>query len=166
MTKAVRQFLGQLASAVAELKAAGEDTGRLLTIFNVKLESVKKIGDADVMVGVKKAEGDEGPLTVVRTQDPNITHPLRQREVLEEIRTLHDQRFTSYIFQAIVWRYDLKKNPQYCWAAKEGVLTKYSNDIVMFIRRITAADLKTTVTDYREYLRNKTQIKIREAGKT
>jgi len=164
MTAAVRQFLSELAEAVDELKNTGEDTGRLLTVFNVKLESVKKIGDAGVFVGVKKDEVAEGPLTIIRTQDPNITHPLRRKDVLEKIVTLHGHRFTSHLFQAIVWKHDLKNNPQYCWASKEGVLTKYSNDIVTFIKRITAADLNAIMIDYRQYLRNKTRIRKKEAG--
>src|SRR6266568_2006788 len=51
---AVRQFLLTLASAADEVKKAGTDTGRLLTVFNVKLESTKKIQKADVLVGVEK----------------------------------------------------------------------------------------------------------------
>jgi hypothetical protein len=175
MTGAVRQFLSELASEVSELKDAGEDTGRLLTIFNVKLESVKKIGNADVVMGVQKPEGEEGRGTVFRPQDPNITHPLRQtnvvgrknivgrEDVVGKVETLHGKRFTPYMFQAIVWKYDLKNNPQYCWQAKEGVLTKYSNDIVTFVKRITAADLNAILTDYRQYLRSKTRARNKEA---
>jgi hypothetical protein len=168
MTGAVRQFLSELASAVAELRDAGEDTGRLLTVFNVKLESIKKIGDADVIVGVTKVEGDEGPLTIVRTQDPNKTHPLRQKDIVGQknvvgkVETLHSKRFTSYMFQAIVWKHDLKNNPQYCWQAEEGGLIKYSNDIVTFVKQITASNLDSTLTDYRQYLRSKKQIGNKE----
>lgn len=54
----------------------------------MKLESVKKIGDADVVVGVQKAGGEEGPLTFSRIQDPNITHPLRQTDIVGRKGTL------------------------------------------------------------------------------
>lgn len=165
MTGAVRQFLSELAKAADDLKSAGEDTGRLLTVFNVKLESVKKIGDADVVVGVKKAKGGEGPLVMVRTQDPNITHPLRQKEVLEKIETLHGQRLTSYKFQAIVWKYALKENPQYCWKAKEGVLTKYSNDVLTFLKRLTQANINAALDDYRRHQRDKTRKRKREVNR-
>ena len=161
MTKAVHQFLAELADAVDALKEAGEDTGRLLTIFNVKLESIKKIGDADVVVGVKKVDGTAGSLTVIKTQDPNITHPLRQVDIVGKkdepgkIVSLHGRRFTSYIFQAIVWKYDLKSRRQYCWQAKEGVLTKYSNDIVTFIRQLASADINGALLDYRRYMHSR-----------
>lgn len=151
-TGAVRQFLSELASVVEELKADGEDTGRLLTIFNVKLESVKKIGDADVVVGVQKDEGQIGPLAVVRTQDPNRAHPLRQKDVVAKIDSLNGRRFTSYVFQAVVWKYELKKNPQYCWEAEEGILTKYSNDILPWLRSLTAAEMDSALGSYKGYL--------------
>lgn len=160
-TSAVRQFLSELAAATNELKKRGEDTGRLLTVFNVKLESVKKIGDADVVVEVKKVEGTAGPLAVIKTQDPNITHPLRQIDIAGKkktpgkIVTLHGKQFTSYVFQAIVWKYGLKENSQYCWRAKEGVLTRYSNDIVTFIKGIPLADIEIAITDYKKHMRSK-----------
>ena len=51
---AVRQFLSELAKMVEELKAANQDTERLLSIFDVKLESIKKIGEADVVVASRE----------------------------------------------------------------------------------------------------------------
>lgn len=158
---AVRQFLAQLAEAADEVKSAGKDTGRLMTIFNIKLESVRKIGDADVVVGVQKADGASGPLAVIKTQDPNVTHPLRQKEVVEAIGTLHGKPFSGYVFQAIVWKHGLKDKPQYCWKAREGVLTKYSNDIVPFIKRLSAADIEAALTDYRRYLRSRSTTKVK-----
>ena len=146
---AVRHFLSELAKSANEIKSSGGDTGRLLTVFNVKLESIKKIGDADVVVGVTKGENSEGPLTVIRNQDPNITHPLRQKTIVNEIANLHGMAFTPYIFQAVLWKYDLKGNSQYCWKADEGVLTKYSHDIVAFIKRLSRVDLDAAVNEYK-----------------
>ncbi|MCD6405460.1 MAG: DUF3644 domain-containing protein [Planctomycetes bacterium] len=152
ITDAIRQFLSELAKSVEELKAAGEDTGRLLTVFNVKLESVKKIGDADVVVGVEKADGIQGPLVVVRTQDPNKTHRLRRKGVLARVQSLHGKRFTSHVFQAIVWKHHIKENQQYCWRAEKGWLTLYSYDFVTWLKRLTAPDIEAALKDYRQYL--------------
>ena len=117
MTTAVRQFLSELTKAVEELKAANQDTGRLLTIFDVKLESIKKIGEADVVVAVAKGPTRGVPTTIVRTQDPNLSHPLRQTEILQRIDTLRGKPFTPYTFQAIVRKFGIKEKPQYCWRA-------------------------------------------------
>jgi len=96
---AVRQFLGELANTSKEVDNAGLDSGRLMSVFTVKLESTKKIEKADFVVGVEKAGSAAGPLTIVKTQDPNVTHPLRQKDVVREIGDLHGRPFTSYTFK-------------------------------------------------------------------
>jgi len=146
---AVRQFIAELAKATKEITNAGQDTGRLLTVFDVKLESTKKIKTADAVVGVKSGEAEAGPLAIIRRVDPNISHPLRQKDIVGQIGTLHGQRFTSYTFQATAWKYQLKQQPQYCWQATGGLLTKYSQDTVALIKRLTKADLEAALTDYR-----------------
>lgn len=156
-TPAVRQFLLTLASAADEVKKAGGDTGRLLTVFNVKLESTKKIQKADVLVGVEKQTTVAGPLAIVRTVDPNLSHPLRQKEVVAQIADLHGIRFSPHVFQAIVWKYKLKEDPVYCWRATEGVLTKYSNDVVPRIRQLTKSDVEAALADYRAHCRKKSK---------
>jgi len=152
---AVRQFLSELARAVQDVKAGGGDTGRLLTVFNVKLESVKKIGEADAVVAVSAPDPASAPLAIIRTQDPNASHPLRQMDVVEKIGTLHGRPFTSHVFSAVTWKYELKNNTQYCWRANEGVLTKYSNDTITFISRLTAADVDAALTDYGAHLKSR-----------
>ena len=152
-TTAVREFMSELTKAVEELKTANEDTGRLLTVFSVKLESVKKIGESDVVVGVTSGTAQDGPLTIVRTQDPNKSHPLRQKELLRRVGTLCGRRFTSYTFQAILWKFNLKKNSQYCWKATEGVLTRYSNDTVAFIKQLTETQVEDSLSSYRDFCR-------------
>jgi len=158
-SKAVTHFLAELAAAAEEVKDGGADTGRLLTIFNVRLESVKKIGDADVLVGVQKNAGGSGPLAIIRKQDPNITHPLRQKDVLEKMRMLHGRPFTSRVFQAITWRHNLKSKEQFCWKAQEGVLTRYSNEIVAWIKRLTPGEVEAALDTYRAHLRAKQKAK-------
>ncbi len=156
-TAAVRQFLTELARAAEEVKAAGQDSGRLLTVFKVTLESVKKIGDADAVVGVQKAGPDPGPLAIIRNQDPNITHPLRQREIVSKIGAHHGKPFTSHTFQAIAWKHRLKEERQYCWIAKGRGLTFYANDVVAYIQRLTQADLDAALTDYGAHLRSRSR---------
>ncbi|MGH9352495.1 MAG: DUF3644 domain-containing protein [Terriglobia bacterium] len=152
---AVRQFLTEIASAAKEIQDVGADTGRLLTVFAVKLESIKKIQNADVVVGVGKAETTAGPLAVVKTLDPNITHPHRQKDIVEAIGDLQGMPFSSHVFQAIAWKHGLKANSQYCWQVKGGWLTRYSNETTVFLKRLTKADVEAALHDYREHLRSR-----------
>ena len=161
MTKAARQFLSELTKAAEELKAADQDTGRLLTTFKVKLESIKikNIGEADAVVAVEKGTTPDRPLTIVRPQDPNTTHPLRQTDILKRIDTLHGKRFTGYTFQAIIRKYRIKEKRQYCWRSSKGALTLYSNDIVAFIQRLTTADVEAALIDHRKFYRARSKKK-------
>src|SRR5207244_935432 len=115
----------------------------------------KKIEKADVIVGVVKASATEGPLAIVKAVDPNVSHPLRQKEILQKIDTLHGKKFSSHVFQALSWRHGWKDQSDLCWRAKEGVLTKYSNDLLPRIRQVSAADLDAALTTYRESTRRR-----------
>ena len=138
--------------AVGLLANDDQDTGRLLTIFDVKLESIKKIENADVVIGID--QDSEGPLAIVRTQDPNKNHPLRQKDILEKIADLHrgkftpNENFSSHVFQAILWKHNLKDNRQFCWESDEGALVKYSRDVVTFIRNLTENEIEVARVDY------------------
>jgi hypothetical protein len=149
---AVRQYLSELKDAVEEVETAGGDTGRLLTIYSVKLESVKKIQQADVTVGVTAGGATGGPLTIIKTQDPNKSHPLRQKEAIGKLGTVNGVKINSRVFQALVWKFKLRDNPQYCWRAAEGVLTKYSNEVVTLIKRLSKADIEAAISDYSKHL--------------
>jgi len=153
---AVKQFLLALSKNVDELNAANQDTSRLLTVFNVKLESTKKIEKADIVVGVKGAgAAAEGPLTVYRTLDPNVSHPLRLREVLQRVPDLHAIRVTPHVFQAIAHKFQLKADPRYCWRATGGELTRYSHDLVARLQQVTRADIDASLVEYRAYCQKK-----------
>ena len=43
-TSAMSSYIVELSEAAEEVRIANEDSGRLLTVFNIRLESVKKIG--------------------------------------------------------------------------------------------------------------------------
>jgi hypothetical protein len=151
-SSAVKQFLTALAASIKEVESAQADTGRLLTIFRVSLQSVKKIEHADLTVGVTGSGVDPsaGPLVITKIKDPNVTHPLRQKDVLERVGNLHGKKFTSHIFQAICYKFGFKEDQQYCWRATGGVLTRYSNDIVTRIQRISEDDVKDALLKYKQ----------------
>ncbi|MGO9326416.1 MAG: DUF3644 domain-containing protein [Terracidiphilus sp.] len=155
-SKAVKQFLARIAESAQMLKSQHLDTGRLLTVFKVKLESTKKIGNAEIVVGVQgPGDGATGPLVVTRAVDPNITHPLRTKELVAAVGLLHGQQFTTGAFQAVAWKLGIKSNPSFCWRSSMGELVKYSNETVAFIKRLTSGDVELAKTEYRERNRKK-----------
>lgn len=155
---AVEEFLKELKMTVTELQNTKMDLGRLLTVFDIKLESIKKIDKADFVAAVGKPSASiNEPIFINRSVDPNISHPLRQQHVMNKIQKIHGRRFTSYVFQAIIQKYDLKNNPNLSWVASEGVLTKYSNDIIPWIERLSKEDIEQAIKEYRKRLSKKTK---------
>jgi hypothetical protein len=150
-TRAVTDFVRLISEATAELEKAKIDTGRLLTIFSVSLQSTKKISQADVIVGVRGHDGEEvGETVVIRPLDPNRSHPLFQKNIVEEIGSdLNGVRFTSYTFQAIAWQYDLRSKSTYCWIDDDTQRPRWSQDVLTFLRHLPKEDIASALTAYR-----------------
>jgi hypothetical protein len=144
-SSATKQFFGTLLSSLSEVDDAGADAGRLLTVFKVALESVKKIEKSDLVVGVAGKIGaeneDVGPLVVTKIRDPNVAYPLQSMDIITRIGTLHGKRFTSHTFQAICYKFGFKSDSKYCWKATEGVLIKYSNDLIPRIKGLSEQEV-------------------------
>lgn len=151
-TKAVQDFLSYLQEKTDFLEGENLDTTRLLTLFDVALQSVKKIDRADIVVGVTSEELAEG-VVVSRRVDPNLSHPYRQKELLP----LLPSGMTSHTFQAIVYAHNLKQNAMFCWDAKEGNLTRWSPEVVKYITRLTADEVGVSLSKYRTRPRVNTQ---------
>jgi hypothetical protein len=146
---AVNQFINTLASSVKEVEDAGADTARLMTAFNVSFQSVKKIESADLIVGVNGSENRTGPLLITKIQDPNVTHPLRRKKILEQITELNGRKFTTHVFQAICYKFKLQENSLYCWKSTEGLLTKYSHEVINKIKSLNSKEVEDALSEYK-----------------
>jgi Domain of unknown function (DUF3644) len=152
--QAARDFASLLREYTAELEDKGIDTGRLLTVFDINLQSTKKIEQADLIAGIGTDQGEE-PRIVSRPMDPNKTHPLLQKHALEKVGELHGTKFTSYSFQAVVHRYHLKEQPRMCWIDEETHWPRWSPEVVTFIRSLSAQDITDARRGYGEEQRRR-----------
>ncbi len=146
-------YLESVFQATQDLENQRLDTARFLTTFIVSFQSLKKIAAADIIAGVSADHAlPPGALVVQRKSDPNITHPLRQREVLNEIGDkLQGEKFSSYVFQAILWKYAIKSNDNLCWTSKLGNTSQYSREILVFLRKLTAQEIQVAKSGYSNY---------------
>jgi hypothetical protein len=155
-TSPVKQFISAMASTIKEVDEAGADTGRLMTVFNISLQSVKKIQTADLLVGVDGAvAGTAGPLVITKIRDPNTAFPNRQKEILQRIGKLHGKPFTAHAFQAICYKYGLKNDAAYCWKSVVGGLTTYSNETIQKIKSLSPQDVEAAVEFYSKRFKTK-----------
>lgn len=145
---AIDQFLKSLRDATTELENAGIDTSRLLTVFDVSLQSIKKIERADIVLGVGAVEMAD-PVIVTRRIDPNISHPYRRKEALEKLAE-HGSLIGPYEFDATVRHFGLRENPTYCWRDKAADITKWSPETVTYLERLTPEQIEEAKTAHLE----------------
>jgi len=158
-TSPVTHFLKELSHSISDLESAGIDTGRMMTIWNIKLESVKKVTGNEITVGVGSFDEKSNPLIVERRLDPNKSHPLIASDIYSEktkegkIQTLHGIKFTQFVFLAVARKFDIKNNRQYCWQEERTKTYRYANDLVSFIKRLTKTEVVTAVQEYKDFLK-------------
>ena len=152
--KFVAKYLQELVEVTKNLDEQELDTGRFLTKFNVKLESVKKITSADIVMGISgtSTEDSEGAIVAHKVSDSNISHPLKRKDILEIIgKELKGITFSEYTINAINYKHDIKNNKTYYWKAIGGGASQYSHDFVNFIRNLSKHQLEEAVDQYKKH---------------
>ncbi len=153
--KAVAQFLREISQTTQELEAKNIDTSRFLTVFKVNFQSVKKISSADIITGIGSTSADQDVLIVERRVDPNMSHPLRQKEIVSAIGAqVNEVRFSPHTFQAIVWKLDIKAKSHLCWLPAVGGSPQYSNEVVSIIKRLSRLEIETALQEYKNRVKS------------
>lgn len=152
---ALSQFIVATREALEEVEESSGDTSRVLAVYSVKLESTKKVGSADLVVGVDRGAGSS-PVLVQRRVDPNRSHPLREKDILEAVGPdLHGVKFTSHTFRGLAFQEAWKDRPELCWQHEDTGLTTWSNEVVAMCRRFSANQLQAARDAYSAHLRAK-----------
>lgn len=148
---AIAEFLSVISQTTKELEEANIDTGRFLTVFEVNLQSTKKIKSADIVVGVD-GEQKDGLLLVSKKVDPNKSHPYPRKDILREIGVeLRGLKFNAHVFDAIVWSQKIKEQDLFCWHNMNTKTYQYSPQLVTHIRTMTADQIQESLSAYKTY---------------
>lgn len=146
---AIAEFLSVISQTTKDLEDKNIDTGRFLTVFEVNLQSTKKINSADIVVGVN-GDKNEPILLVSKKVDPNKSHPFRRQVILEKIGPkLRGGKFTSYVFDAIVWYYKIKEQDGFCWRSENTNTFQYSPNLIQYIKGLTADQISESLKAYK-----------------
>lgn len=146
-------------SSLAALELEGTDTSCFMQWYRVRLESVKKMSQADFVVGVTGNVDDANAIVVERRMDPNDPNWIRQKDIIAEIDDLHGIRFTQHVFQALVWKLKIKEQSRFCWTATEGVLTKYARDVITHLHRLDRETIERAMQEYKAELASRRKSK-------
>jgi len=146
---AVKQFLEEMQISVNKLNSSNIDISKFFSIVKIKLESAAKAQSPDIIAGVT-SDQTKGPLIIPRNIDPNKSHPLRQKEILESVKSMHGIVLNQHVFQAICWVLKLKEDPRLCWKDDKAPVTKYSTDVIGILKSLTKADIVAAIQNYKE----------------
>lgn len=151
----VAEYMRLISQTTRELEASEIDTGRFLTVFEINLQSTKKIQSADLVAGVT-ADANVDRLLVTQKVDPNVSHPLFRKSILDKIGdTLQGCRFTTYTFDAIIWHRKFKSIENYCWQNERTKTCQYSPQMVSKIKSLTKQEIESSLDAYRDRNKNK-----------
>ncbi len=158
-SEAVASFINEISQVTQDLESKHIDTSRFLTVFRINFQSVKKVSSADVVAAVDSSfQGTPAP--VERRVDPNKSHPESQKTIVKKIgSSLKGVKFSEYVFQAIVWKYDIKNKEHLCWRATNGTMIAYSTEVISFIKGLTKGEVEDARKAYREHLRLRKKVR-------
>lgn len=148
-SQSVSEYIKLISETTEELEQKSIDTGRFLTVYNVSLQSTKKISSADVIAGVQ-SEHSTGSIILQRRVDPNKSHPLLQKNILTKVGSeLKGVRFNQYTFQAIVWAKEIKEQDRYYWRDNAVNTSRYSSEIISWLNQLTKSEIEDCIERYK-----------------
>jgi len=161
----LNEFVTEIVKSTRELEDRNIDTGRFLTRFNVTLQSVKKISEADIVVGVSgTANGTRGGIVVIKPEDSNARYPFKRVDVLDRVgKELDGIKFTSHTLNAVIFKHDCKSDTRYIFQALGGGGMQYSHGFITFVKSRTRVQLETALREYK--LRPKRKSTSRNFGR-
>jgi hypothetical protein len=164
MVAEVQDFIDELRSYLDAAEAAGSDMARVATIYDINLQSVKKMASADLVVAVSQTADGQ---VVVKKSDPNQTHPYSMKELIERVNERRIGRaLSSYDHQAICWKRGLRNEAKYAWSHSNNGAYVWSGDAVSLLASLTDAECDQLRTEYGSHLRNRVASDTRNLAST
>lgn len=153
MVSEVEEFINELRHFMDDAQAAGSDMGRVAAVYDIHLQSQKKLTSADLVVAVSPTA--DGQIAIRKT-DPNQTHPYSATELLAKVNEKRSGReLTTYDHQAICWTEGLRENQKYAWKHSNGATHVWSGDAVSYLASLSDQQYDEARAEYRAHLRQK-----------
>jgi hypothetical protein len=157
MMTEVREFIDELRHLMDNVEKAGGDTARIATVYDINLQSVKKMTSADLVVAVSP---DAQGRVVERRVDPATTHPYNQNDLLKRVNKKRTGRtITTYDHNVINWKQDLRDNGRYAWKHDKGASHVWSPQAVEYLASLPDTVYDEARREYQEHLRARTKRK-------
>lgn len=149
MVAEVEEFINELRHLMDEAQDSGGDTARVATVYDINMQSVKKMSSADLVVAVSPTADGQ---VAVRKTDPNQTHPYSATDLLAKVNAKRKGRkLTSYDVQAICWKEMLRDNAKYAWKHSNGASHVWSGDALSYLASLPDERYDTLRSQYGEH---------------
>lgn len=153
MVAEVQQFIDELRSFMDEAESAGSDMARVATVYDINMQSVKKMTSADLVVAVSPTADGQ---VVMRKSDPNQTHPYSTTELLQRVNEKRAGRtLTTYDHQAICWKEALRDKAKYAWKHSNAASHVWSGDAISYLVSLTDDRYEQVRAEYRAHRRQR-----------
>lgn len=151
MVAEVEDFITELRHLMDDAQAAGGDMGRVATVYDIHMQSQKKMSSADLVVAVSPTA--DGQIAIRRT-DPNQTHPFSRTKLLEKVNEKRmGRKLTTRDHQALCWQDQLRENPKYAWKHTIGASHSWSGETVAYMVSLTDEQYDSARKGYSASLR-------------
>lgn len=152
----VSSFIRSVNAAVTELEAKDIDLDRLMVTLSIKLESIKKTENADAVFGIGNDE--QHGIVITRDRDPN--YMLREKDILKALPgEIDGVKMTQHTFRGFVLINKIREKKYLYWRDESSGLTKYSPELIAWIKKSSGKELQQARQDYSNYLAAKRQKK-------
>lgn len=148
-----QNFIDHLRERVKNVEDEGGDTGRVATVYDVHMKSVKKYGSRDLLVGVDQES--DGRI-VFKDRDSRDTHPYTMQQMLDRANALvmgGRRLLTSYDYQVMCWKHDLRGDPKFYWKHENQPTPLWSESAALWFSRLDDKELEAARAEYRDRAR-------------
>ncbi|WP_032385956.1 DUF3644 domain-containing protein [Rhodococcoides fascians] len=153
MVAEIEDFINELRGLMDDAETQGADMGRLAVVYDIHLQSQKKMTSADLVVAVSKTA--DGQIAIQKT-DPNLTHPYSATELIERVNDKRSGRkLNGYDLQTICWKELLRDNQKYAWKHSNATTHVWSGTAVAYLSSITDQRFDNLRDEYRLYHRKR-----------
>lgn len=148
MASEVEDFIDTLRALMDDAQSGGADMDRVAVVYDIHLQSQKKLTSADLFVAVSPTA--DGQIAIQKT-DPNQTHPYSATELMRRVNRKREGReLTSYDLQVVCWRYGLREDKRYAWKHGNATTHVWSGEAIKYLVAITDDQFKKLRTEYKD----------------
>lgn len=151
MASEVEDFIDTLRALMDGAQADGADMDRVAVIYDIHLQSQKKMTSADLVVAVSPTA--DGQVAIQKT-DPNQTHPYSATELIERANRKREGRtLNHHDLKVACWKFGLREDKKFAWKHGYGATHVWSGEAVKYFADLPDEQVQQFRAEYKAWQR-------------